>query len=72
MAKYLPEKAREGYLIKYLTILRETKDSTAIKGAAFAVAGLLKCGGMQLIEEMDIFGIFGKESFHKKAEPIRK
>jgi len=72
LAKYLPEKAFEAYLTKYLTVLRETKYTTDVRGAAFAVAGLLKCGGMTMIEEMGIFGIFQRESFIKKSDPIRK
>jgi hypothetical protein len=37
-----------------------------LKGAAFATAGLLKCGGFSLIAEKDILGIFERESFGSK------
>jgi hypothetical protein len=60
-------------LTQQLTVLRETKESSELKGAAFAAAGLLKCGGMTQIVDMKILEIFATESFgSKKANLVRK
>lgn len=56
-----------------LKILRESNDMSILKGTAFALAGLLKCGGFKLIESQDILGIFERESFTgKKTAPERR
>jgi hypothetical protein len=53
--------------------LRETKEQKELKGAAFAAAGLFKCGGMTLITEMKILETFATESFgSKKVNLVRK
>ena len=53
--------------------MRETKEQKELKGAAFAAAGLFKCGGMTLITEMKILETFATESFgSKKVNLVRK
>lgn len=61
------------YLANQLTTLRQSKDEKALKQSAYAIAGLVKCVGMQHILEIDLLAIIEKECFEsKKTDPIRK
>jgi hypothetical protein len=61
------------YLANQLTTLRQSKDEKALKQSAYAIAGLVKCVGMQHISEIDLLAIIEKECFEsKKTDPIRK
>ena len=55
-----------------LTVLRSGKDEGALRGAAFACAGVIKGQGMKFLREKDILGILQRECFAgKKPDPLR-
>jgi hypothetical protein len=71
LARYSEEKAMQIFDEQF-TILRRGTDKTALRGAAYACAGIVKGQGMKFLKERDILGIVQRECFlGKKADPLR-
>ena len=71
LARFFDDKSKK-FLEDNLKILRESQDEKALRGSAYAVAGIIKGLGLSTLTSMDILTIVHKECFSKQADPLRK
>ena len=72
LAKHFEELSRE-FLHNLLTILTENENEHNVRGAAFAIAGIVKGLGMRTVDETGLLNVVDKQCFRGKGiHPLHK
>lgn len=72
LARFFDDKSKKFLEDHLKVLLKDSQDEKAIRGSAYAVAGIVKGLGMQTFISLDILNQIKKDCFSKQSDQMRK